>query len=96
MLSKCLNPTCSAPFRYLRDGRIFQLGIPAPEDSGAARRREYFWLCGRCCASFTVVVKDGTGAVKSRVLELSLDERLEQGEEEQPIPSRSDTNPFGP
>jgi hypothetical protein len=28
MLSKCLNPTRSAPFRYLREGRIFHPGSP--------------------------------------------------------------------
>jgi len=27
---QCLNPVCSAPFRYLREGRIFNLEIPAP------------------------------------------------------------------
>ncbi len=24
MLSRCANPSCSTPFRYLRDGRLFQ------------------------------------------------------------------------
>ena len=95
MLSKCLNPTCSAPFRYLRDGRIFHLEIPAPVHDGLGRRREYFWLCGRCCTTFTVVVKDGTGAVQSRFLELPSGELLEQEEEEQPFLRRSDPNPFG-
>jgi hypothetical protein len=82
MLSKCLNPTCSATFRYLRDGRVFHLEIPAPGDSGASRRREYFWLCGRCCTSFIVVVKNGAPALSSRFIELTSGERLEEGEEE--------------
>ena len=25
MLSKCSNPTCSNPFLYLRDGKLFQM-----------------------------------------------------------------------
>ena len=88
MLSKCLNPTCSAPFRYLREGRIFHLEVPSPGEPGTAnRRREYFWLCGRCCAAFTVVVKDGAGMVQSRCLELVSGEQVEHGEEEKPFRS---------
>ena len=66
MLSKCSHPTCSAVFRYLSDGRVFQLEIPEPGDHGTSRRREYFWLCGRCCTNFTVVIKDGRASVRSR------------------------------
>jgi hypothetical protein len=82
MLAKCLNPVCFATFRYLSDGRIFHLEIPVAGDSSTSRRREYFWLCDSCCAEFTVVLKDGTGAVQSRFLELMSGERLEQREEE--------------
>jgi hypothetical protein len=80
MLSKCLNPLCSAPFRYLREDRIFHLEISSTGGAPAvARRREYFWLWGRCCATFTVVVKDGAGTVQPRLLELASAERLERG-----------------
>jgi hypothetical protein len=83
MLSKCLNSACSTPFRYLREGRIFHLQIPASSDSpGSALRREYFWLCGQCCTRLTVVVKNGVGTVQPRFLELPTGERLEQSEEE--------------
>ena len=85
MLSKCLNPTCSATFQYLHDGRVFHLEIPAPGDNGSFRRREYFWLCGRCSQGFTVVVKDGAPALSSRFIELTSGERLEEGEEEKPF-----------
>ena len=27
MLSKCANPLCSAPFQYLRDGKVFQVEL---------------------------------------------------------------------
>jgi hypothetical protein len=41
MLSKCLRPVCSAPFRYLREGRVFHLEIPSTEEARTvARRRE--------------------------------------------------------
>ena len=67
MLSKCLNPACTASFRYLRDGRIYQLEFPSsPNSPSPFRRREYFWLCGSCCSTMTVVLRDGHGSVQSR------------------------------
>jgi hypothetical protein len=78
-----MNSACSTPFRYLREGRIFQLQIPATSNSpGSAQRREYFWLCGHCCTRLTVVVKNGVGTVQPRFLELPTGGRLEQAEEE--------------
>lgn len=29
MVSKCANPACSAPFHYLREGKIFRIEIEA-------------------------------------------------------------------
>jgi len=34
MLSKCANPTCSAQFRYLHDGKVFRVDL---EERAAAR-----------------------------------------------------------
>ena len=95
MVAKCLNPTCSATFRYLSDGRIFHLEIPVAGDSGTSRRREYFWVCDRCCANFTVVLKNGTPALQSRFLQLMSGERLEQGEEEETFQSQPGCSAFG-
>jgi hypothetical protein len=86
MLSKCFNPGCSTPFRYLRHGRIYQLDIPAPAGaSGSARRREFFWLCGHCCATLTVVVKEGAGAVQPRFREPVSRLRVNQTEKEESL-----------
>ena len=63
MLSKCFNPACSTPFRYLHDGRMYQLEIP-PVLGNHSPRREYFWLCGRCCSEFSVVLRDGHGCIE--------------------------------
>ena len=63
MLSTCLNPACGTPFRYLHDGRIYQLEIPAVPQKHSTRR-EYFWLCGRCCSEFAVVLRDGQGCIE--------------------------------
>lgn len=64
MLDKCLNPTCSAKFRTLRDGRVFVKEIDCvPEGDGNARAHKlaYFWLCNSCCRTLTVIVQKGNG-----------------------------------
>lgn len=60
MLHKCANPTCTVPFRSLREGKLF-LAETFPTDPGAAfegtrklRRREHFWLCDTCSCHFTL------------------------------------------
>jgi hypothetical protein len=61
MLQKCANPSCTAPFRSLREGKLF-LAETLPQDPrhpfhGAhrkMRRREHFWLCAACSAHFTL------------------------------------------
>jgi hypothetical protein len=66
MLAKCLNPLCTAPFRYLRQGRMFNLEIVVPD--GKARRREHFWLCEQCAAALTVVLKENSASVEPLAL----------------------------
>jgi hypothetical protein len=88
MLAKCLNSNCNMPFRYLREGRIYHLEIRLARDfPNSPVRREYFWLCGQCCARFTVVVKNGVGTVQSRFIELASGEQVEQPEDERPFVS---------
>jgi hypothetical protein len=52
MVAKCANPDCSAPFLYLREGKLF--AIPRPGASVRATRVEYFWLCGNCAGKLTI------------------------------------------
>jgi hypothetical protein len=85
MLSKCLNPACSTPFRYFRDGRIFNIETTSPSKTdGSVRRREFFWLCGACSTTMKVTVRDGTPTVQQRFLQLLSGELIEQAEEEGP------------
>jgi len=73
MLSKCANPECSAPFYYLRDGKLFQIdtSVSIPQSAGPQlvneakprHRIEYFWLCGNCSASMTLTFQRGKGVV---------------------------------
>lgn len=63
MMSKCANPNCSSVFRYLRDGKLFQVPAGASpkggSDSDIAKvpaRDEFFWLCGECSRQLTIIV----------------------------------------
>ena len=57
MLHKCVNPDCSAQFRYLHQGRLFEIEIQYLETADSAGRGtlrigkgyvERCWLCDRC------------------------------------------------
>lgn len=68
MLSKCANPACSTPFRYLRDGKLFEVESQGPVQTATGvskpvRRVEFFWLCGQCSAELTVIQDDKKGVI---------------------------------
>ena len=61
MRSRCLNPNCATPFRYLDEGRIFRIeqvhtwpGATEPQ-----RSVESYWLCGTCSRRLKVIVENG-------------------------------------
>ena len=57
MLSKCANPECSEPFRYLHQGKIFCLIPPKVAASSYGLLDflyERFWLCDRCSKEMKV------------------------------------------
>jgi nucleotide-binding universal stress UspA family protein len=63
MLAKCANPSCSAVFRYLYEGTIFQVTLrpSTPEEASIPRilTHERFWLCGECSRKMTVISHAG-------------------------------------
>ena len=77
MVSKCANPNCCRPFRYLREGALFPfetnynfeppVGI---EEIGIGRkgprRIESFWLCPHCSSSLVVRIVRGKVQVVPR------------------------------
>jgi hypothetical protein len=66
MLTKCANPECTNPFRYLRGGRLFRLSVKIPTVSAGdkpIRRLERFWLCNSC-STFLTLVPDDNGGVR--------------------------------
>ncbi len=65
MLSKCVNPGCTAVFRYLHEGKVFRLERDLGDDSDKhARNFEYFWLCSTCASFLTVVYEHKEVAVR--------------------------------
>jgi len=75
MLSCCANPACSAPLRYLQEGRLFQFEVrstslsdlerpgPAARRSQASHQVSHFWLCGRCCTNLTLTFDQVRGVM---------------------------------
>jgi hypothetical protein len=59
MLGKCTNPSCSAPFRYLRDGRLFRLEADPGFRTSKPKKLEYFWLCDGCSPRMSLRISDG-------------------------------------
>ena len=67
MLAKCANPTCSAPFRYLHEGKLFRLDLGAgpPSPGGRLPRNlQYFWLCERCACTMTLEMHAGKVSIR--------------------------------
>lgn len=67
MLAKCANPSCSASFHYLQEGRLFRLEddpelTPSVNPYASSHGRvEYFWLCTRCSELMALHLgQDGT------------------------------------
>ncbi len=70
MVSKCANPACLARFRYLHEGRIFNIEIPGSPDSPYGRI-ELYWLCMECARTLKLVASNGSGAaIRSRFPQL--------------------------
>ena len=70
MLGKCANPTCSAKFLRLRDGRLFVTEVKGDgqgNTKGYEPQLQYYWLCSSCCRTMTVALGKGK---KSQVVPL--------------------------
>jgi hypothetical protein len=63
MLQKCANPACTAPFRSLREGKLFLSENQTPDNGERKLRREHFWLCSACSAQFTLRFDEKRGMV---------------------------------
>lgn len=60
MVTKCANPSCSCPFHYLHEGRLFLLEVDPVFSAvdnptfGDYKTAEYFWLCTSCSRLLTL------------------------------------------
>jgi hypothetical protein len=66
MLSRCANPECGTPFRYLNQGLMFvaewaNSGDTCELTAGPVAkpwgRQEMFWLCDRCRRTLTLSMR---------------------------------------
>jgi hypothetical protein len=53
MLAKCANPSCSHPFRYLHEGKLYRMEL-VHDDGGFGPQTEWFWLCNECSSQMTL------------------------------------------
>jgi hypothetical protein len=70
MYLKCAHPECSADFDY-GQGRFFRFQQfprqdPLPANSHSVK---HFWLCTRCCETFTIDYQKGAGVLLRQRLE---------------------------
>lgn len=54
MLGKCINPSCSASFRYLEEGLLFRLESDPTLRISNPKTPEYYWLCPACSTTMTL------------------------------------------
>ena len=82
MLAKCVDPGCSARFRYFHEGRLFVFepkpdapmrGPPDPDYVGRSHSPQYFWLCSMCCSAMTVQPDGDHGVTVVRKQEVMAD-----------------------
>ncbi len=87
MLSRCANPACGAPFRYLNQGMVYlaewanegdacELADPAGPLNKRWGRREMYWLCSTCNRTLTLIANGGQVVARPRDQVLGNDDRL--------------------
>jgi hypothetical protein len=70
MLTKCMNPPCSASFLQLAEGQLFRLETGQTVGSSDARALEYFWLCEACSAGMTLHLEQDGRVMPTRLREM--------------------------
>ena len=70
MFLKCANPECFCDFDYAQ-GRLFRFRQTATDEKQPAHWHgiKHYWLCPRCCESFTIEYQKGLGVLLMEKLE---------------------------
>ena len=81
MLAKCANPICGAHFRYLSQGRVFNVPLYGTESANGTdtipkwraypQRVEHYWMCTTCLMTLTLVMRKGIVEVRPRYRQLT-------------------------
>ena len=73
MITKCANPECSNPFRYLHEGRLFVRSPAGKADSGHRDDCLAFsWLCRSCTATLTLrFEQEQDGAIVPQIVRVN-------------------------
>jgi hypothetical protein len=70
MYLKCAHPDCSSDFDYTQ-GRLFRFRQSPRHEKQPTNWHgvKHFWLCARCCKSFTIEYQHGMGILLLQRLE---------------------------
>lgn len=69
MYLKCAHPDCSSDFDY-GQGRLFRFQSPQQEKQPSHWHAvKHYWLCTRCCESYTIEYQGGAGVLLMERLE---------------------------
>lgn len=70
MYLKCAHPECSSDFDY-GQGRLFCFHQTPRQDQQPSHWHsvKHFWLCARCCETFTIEYQKGLGVLLMQRLE---------------------------
>src|SRR5690242_18239822 len=75
MVDRCINQSCSTPFRYLRNGGLFRLEDD-PLVKASKPSPQYYWLCDDCSRKMNLrITKDGEVAPVSLQGQTMLDRK---------------------
>jgi hypothetical protein len=96
MLAKCANPICGAHFRYLSQGRVFNVPLyeeickngtfedaTKPKSRPRLQRVELYWLCANCLLTMKLILRRGKVEVLPRFAQLT------DGDAGKPAPLKS-------
>jgi hypothetical protein len=70
MYLKCAHPDCSSDFDY-GQGRLFRFQQTPQQEKQASHWHavKHYWLCTRCCESYTIEYQKGVGVLLLERLE---------------------------
>ena len=76
MISKCANPECGRPFRYLHEGKLVVVQSGDAVQGAQNLIDNVYFLCAECADAYTIVIRDArTVVVNNRNLPVETNKR---------------------